>query len=172
MSYPKKIIYITYDSVLEPLGQSQVLKYISKSNYNKNILLLSFEKEKNFSNKKNLNYTKDIINDANIKWEYFFYSNKFWILSKIIDILKIIFFIFKKKIKHKVKVIHARSYLPGFAVYISKFFINTKFIFDMRGFWIDERFDWSIWSNKNIFKKKLLNLQLKLLFCQKMQKKY
>lgn len=156
MSYQKKIIYITYDSVLEPLGQSQVLKYISKSNYNKNILLLSFEKEKNFSNKKNLNYTKDIINDANIKWEYFLYSNKFWILSKIIDILKIIFFIFKKKIKHKVKIIHARSYLPGFAVYISRFFINTKFIFDMRGFWIDERFEWNIWSNKNIFTFKIL----------------
>ena len=70
--------------------------------------------------------------------------------------------------------------MPGFVVYISKFFINTKFIFDMRGFWIDERFEWSIWSNKNIFnfkilkqiEKKLLNLQLKSLFCQKMQKKY
>ena len=94
MNHPKKIIYITYDGVLEPLGQSQVLKYISKSNYNKNILLLSFEKEKNFTNKKNLDYTKNIINDANIKWEYFFYSNKFWILSKIIDMLKIIYFIF------------------------------------------------------------------------------
>jgi len=156
MNHPKKIIYITYDGVLEPLGQSQVLKYISKSNYNKNILLLSFEKEKNFTNKKNLDYTKNIINDANIKWEYFFYSNKFWILSKIIDMLKIIYFIFKTKIKHKVKIIHARSYLPGFAVYISRLFINTKFIFDMRGFWIDERFEWSIWSNKNIINLKIL----------------
>ena len=49
----------------------------------------------------------------------------------------------------------------------------------MRGFWIDERFEWSIWTNKNIFNfkilkqiKKLLNLQLKSLFCQKMQKKF
>ena len=58
MSYPKKIIYITYDSVLEPLGQSQVLKYISKSNYNKNILLLSFEEEKIFLIKKILTLQK------------------------------------------------------------------------------------------------------------------
>ena len=94
--------------------------------------------------------------------------------------LKIIYFIFKTKIKHKVKIIHARSYLPGFAVYISRLFINSKFIFDMRGFWIDERFEWSIWSNKNIINlkilknklKKLYILQLKLLFCVVMQKKY
>ena len=26
----------------------------------------------------------------------------------------------------------------------------------MRGFWIDERFEWSIWSNKNIFNFKIL----------------
>ena len=86
MRLTKKIIYITYDSVLEPLGQSQVLKYISKSN---EILKTFFclVLRKNFSNKNILNYTKDIlmmqILNGNI---YFIVINV--ILSTLLDILK------------------------------------------------------------------------------------
>ena len=40
------ILYITYDGILEPLGQSQVLAYQEKLGKNFKIFLFSFELQK------------------------------------------------------------------------------------------------------------------------------
>ena len=53
MNSKEKIIYITHDGILDPLGQSQILKYLSNSKYNNQLFLLSFEKMKNFNDLKN-----------------------------------------------------------------------------------------------------------------------
>ena len=40
----KKILYLSYDGVLEPLGSSQVLNYVLGLAKNYNFILYSFEK--------------------------------------------------------------------------------------------------------------------------------
>ena len=40
----QKILYITYDGLLDPLGSSQILPYIYNIALNKNLYILSFEK--------------------------------------------------------------------------------------------------------------------------------
>lgn len=40
----KKILYISYDGILEPLGYSQVLKYMESLSKDFEITLISFEK--------------------------------------------------------------------------------------------------------------------------------
>lgn len=42
----QKVLYISYDGILEPLGQSQVLAYLKKLALGRNIYLLTFEKKK------------------------------------------------------------------------------------------------------------------------------
>ncbi len=39
-----KVLYISYDGILEPLGQSQVLRYLEKLSSKHQIHLISFEK--------------------------------------------------------------------------------------------------------------------------------
>ena len=41
----KRVLYITYDGILEPLGESQVLNYLESLSGNHQIHLLSFEKK-------------------------------------------------------------------------------------------------------------------------------
>ena len=48
-----KVLYITYDGILEPLGQSQVLNYLEKLSKDHEITLMSFEKKQDT---KNINY--------------------------------------------------------------------------------------------------------------------
>ena len=50
-----KVLYITYDGILEPLGQSQVLNYLEKLSEDHEITLMSFEKKQDT---KNINYLK------------------------------------------------------------------------------------------------------------------
>ena len=41
----------------------------------------------------------------------------------------------------KIKIIHIRSYIPGLMIIFYKNFFKFKLIFDMRGFWPEEKID-------------------------------
>ena len=82
------------------------------------------------------------------------YTKKPPILSTLKDIRKL-----KKaakKIYHQkpFDIVHCRSYISAFAgVYLKKKF-GVKFLFDMRGFYADERVDGNLWPQSNpIFKR-------------------
>ena len=48
----KKVVFLSYDGITDPLGQSQILPYLFGISSNKNykITIVSFEKTKNCSN--------------------------------------------------------------------------------------------------------------------------
>ena len=54
MKIKPKILYISYDGLLEPLGQSQILSYLKILSKDFSISVLSFEKKKDWLNKKNV----------------------------------------------------------------------------------------------------------------------
>ena len=91
----------------------------------------------------------EILASSEIEWEPFIYTKKPPVLSTIYDI-----FILKKKAKqlhkkNKFSIVHCRSYISAFAGLFMKKKYGIKFIFDMRGFYADERVDGKIWNLKN-----------------------
>ena len=48
------------------------------------------------------------------------------------------------------RLVHIRSYMPGIAIPILKALFQFKLIFDMRGFWADEKHDRLNWSKKSL----------------------
>ena len=48
-----KILYLSYDGILEPLGYSQVFKYVEKLSKDFDISIVSFEKSANVKDTKN-----------------------------------------------------------------------------------------------------------------------
>jgi glycosyltransferase involved in cell wall biosynthesis len=155
------ILYLSYDGMTDPLGQSQVLPYLiglAKAGYQ--ITLISCEKKKPFE--KNETLITTICTANNIDWQPIFYTKNPPVLSTLWDIIKL-----NKKTKelHKkkqFKLIHCRSYIPALIGLAFKKKHGVKFLFDMRGFWADERVDGYLWNvNKphykwifNFFKKK------------------
>jgi glycosyltransferase involved in cell wall biosynthesis len=51
--------------------------------------------------------------------------------------------------KHQFDITHCRSYISALAGMRMKSKFGTKFVFDMRGFWADERVDGGLWDLKN-----------------------
>jgi glycosyltransferase involved in cell wall biosynthesis len=47
--------------------------------------------------------------------------------------------------RHRVRIVHARSYVAGCVALALKRLLGVRFLFDMRGFWVDERIDGKIW---------------------------
>ena len=132
----------------DQLGQSQVIPYlIGLSEKGYQIHIISAEKKQNYINFEfNI---RQLLDNHNISWSFIKYTKKPPILSTIKDIhnLKKI----SKKLQQKISfdIVHCRSYISAIiGIYMKKRF-GTKFIFDMRGFWADERVDAKIWNIKN-----------------------
>lgn len=143
-----KILYITYDGLTDPLGQSQVLPYLkglSQKGYD--ITILSCEKKENFNENKET--ISEQIKKCNLKWEYIFYLKNPPILSTILNIFNLRLKAFLLHKKNNFNIIHCRSYIASLIGLEMKKKFNTKFIFDMRGFWADERVEGGLWNLKN-----------------------
>ena len=136
----------------DPLGQSQVLPYIinlGKENYT--FHLISFEKPDRF--KKNKSLIKKICLENNIEWHPIKYTKSPPMFSTLWDMLKLNQKIKTLGRKNVFDMIHCRSYIPAIFGLKYKRKWNTKFLFDMRGIWADERVDGGLWNLKNpIFK--------------------
>lgn len=147
-----KVIYISYDGMCDPVGASQVLPYICElAKQGTEYFLISFEKADRFSSGEAA--VRAQIADLPVHWHPCSYTKNPPVISTMLDLRKM------KKLcgrichENEIDFIHARSYISALAAL--KIFRKTHlpFIFDMRGFWADERIDGGIWSLKNpVFK--------------------
>lgn len=132
----------------DPLGQSQVLPYllgITEANYH--ISLISFEKEEVYAQRKG--HILKTIEGSNIDWLPQIYTKKPPVISTIKDIIKMAR-MSEEIIREKdIKLVHARSYISALVALRLKRKYKLKFVFDMRGFWADERVGGGIWNLDN-----------------------
>ncbi|RYG40486.1 MAG: hypothetical protein EOO01_27215, partial [Chitinophagaceae bacterium] len=145
----KKVLFISYDGMTDPLGQSQVIPYLkglSQAGYK--ISILSFEKPVRLE--KNRSQIQSLLDAAGINWHPLLFTRKPPILSKIYDKWQMKSTAKKLHRKEGFDLIHCRSYVSAEAgVMLSKKF-NVPFLFDMRGFWVDERVDNGQWNQKKL----------------------
>ncbi len=146
------VLYLSYDGMTDPLGQSQVLPYLkglSKAGYT--IHLISFEKEERFAIHKA--HIQSICDLNGIVWHPQRYTKKPPLFSTLKDVRKMRKLAYSLNKKYSFSIVHCRSYISALVGLKMKEQLNTKFVFDMRGFWADERIEGGIWNIKNpIFK--------------------
>ena len=144
-------LFITYDGLLDPLGKSQIIPYLkSIANSKRKIKVISFEKNKNIQSKKIKSLRKDLLKN-NIIWNYKSFSENYGKIGKIYDLVKMFFFSLYLILVRKIQIVHCRSHVPAIVGFFLKKFFNIKLVFDFRGLWIEERFDYNIWNKKNVF---------------------
>lgn len=152
MDEVKNVLYLSYDGMTDPLGQSQVLPYIiGLSTKGFRFHLISFEKPDRFSKLKD--DIQSICDKNGIAWHPKIYTKNPPLLSTLYDVWRMRNLSFELYKTHRFSIIHCRSYLSAMVGLVMKKKFKTKFLFDMRGFWADERVEGNIWSLSNpIFK--------------------
>jgi glycosyltransferase involved in cell wall biosynthesis len=144
----KKILYISYDGMTDSLGQSQVIPYLaglSAAGYE--ITILSFEKKDVFQ-KGHANISA-ILKRNDIEWVPLFYTKKPPVLSTLWDVWQMMSKANKLHQQKNFALVHCRSYISALAGMSMQRRYGIKFVFDMRGFWADERIDGNIWTLTN-----------------------
>ncbi len=132
-----KIIFLTRNGLMEPLGQSQVLRYLIGLSKDFNSTIISLEKKNDIKNTSLKISIQSQCDENNVNWVAKKYTNFFGPFSHVIDILKMIVTCFIEA-KKGANLIHARSYIPALAAMIVGKILNINYIFDMRALWPEE----------------------------------
>jgi glycosyltransferase involved in cell wall biosynthesis len=146
----RKVLYITYDGLTDALGQSQILSYLSRLSHQGNeFFILSFEKEANY--RKNEASVEKKTRENNLHWIKKWYTKSPPVFSTLYDMYQAIKEADKLHLEHQFDIVHCRGYVPALIGLRLKKKFGIKFIFDMRGWWPDEKVESGSWA-KPIFK--------------------
>lgn len=142
-----RVLYLSYDGLTDPLGQSQIIPYLLKLSVENSIYIISFEKKSRF--KQAGESVRKVLERHHIRWYPLIYTKHPPIVSTIFDIARM--YAVSKKLcrQERINLIHARSYIASLVALRLKKRFAIGFLFDMRGFWVDERVEGSLWSLKN-----------------------
>jgi glycosyltransferase involved in cell wall biosynthesis len=139
------ILYVSYDGILEPLGQSQVLTYLERLASGRRIHLISFEKLDDWDNVAERERIGQVITGAGIVWHQLRYHKRPTALATAWDITVGIVLGLWLVMRYRLEIVHARSYVASVIALVIKRITGVKYVFDMRGFWADERVDGNLW---------------------------
>lgn len=142
------VLYISYDGMTDNLGQSQVIPYLKGlTGYGHHFDIISCEKPDKFKAKEI--EIRKLLDSLNIGWYPLPYTKEPPVLSTVIDVVRMYRKAYSLHKENKYDAVHCRSYLSAMIGQDMKKKFGTKFIFDMRGFWPDERIDGDLWNIKN-----------------------
>lgn len=156
MSKQKKVLFISYDGMTDPLGQSQVIPYLqglSKAGYK--VFLLSCEKEQVFhQNKEGI---QQLLNKSNISWVPLNYTKNPPVLSTLLDVIKMRRAAKKIHREQGIDMVHTRAGVPALVGLWMKKKMGVKFLHDIREFYADSRVEGGMWNKKNLLYRAIYN---------------
>jgi glycosyltransferase involved in cell wall biosynthesis len=162
----RRVLYISYNGMLDPLGQSQVLPYLrGLSKKGVRFTLLSFER---FSSIKGEGLAKierlrNQLAANNIEWHWLRYHRKPSLAATAYDVMNGIRHGQRLVKRNQIEMVHARSHIPAaIALVLSKRF-GIKMIFDVRGLMAEEYVDAEHWKEGGIPHRLTKNVERKAL---------
>jgi glycosyltransferase involved in cell wall biosynthesis len=142
VSERKHILYICHDGVIPPLGQSQVLNLLLELQGKGGLRfsLLSFEKEADLSAPA-FHTTREKLEAVGISWKRLPYRRRPTGLATLFSVIEGAWFALRLHRRDPIRILHARSYVSAAIASLVKLETGIPFLFDMRGFWADEKLD-------------------------------
>ena len=141
----RRVLYLTYDGLCDPIGQSQVLPYlVGSARAGHSITVISFEKAERFAVFGD--NVAAVCKSERLHWAPQRFHSFPPLAAKLIDqwVMRQAAY---RAARRGFDTIHARSYVAGLAGLEVKRKFGGKLIFDMRGFWPDQRREGGRWRD-------------------------
>ncbi|MBV9528567.1 glycosyltransferase family 4 protein [Sphingomonas sp.] len=146
----RPILYISYDGLTDPLGRSQILPYLvgcARRGYR--IHILSCEKPGRFE--RDRARVRAICDAAGIGWHPLPYHKAPPVVSTMVDLAILRREATRLHRTHRFGLVHCRSYIAAAAGLDLKRRFRVPLLFDMRGFWPEEKTEGGSWNLANPF---------------------
>jgi glycosyltransferase involved in cell wall biosynthesis len=146
------VLYISYNGMLDPLGQSQVIPYLKELNQRGvEFTLLSFERPEALEKQAGqLEQLKSDLAARGIDWHWLRYHKTPSLPATSYDVWAGIRYGRRLMREKKIDLIHARSHIAAAMALRLQQRSGAKFIFDVRGLMADEYVDAGHWKKDSL----------------------
>ena len=144
----KQVLFISYNGMLDPLGQSQVIPYLKElSKLGTKFTLLSFERDHAYQNDgpKRCDSLRAVLAESGIEWHWLRYHKRPSIPATAFDVAAGVRFATRLIKRKQIELVHARSHIPALIALRLKRRLGVKMIFDVRGLMAEEYIDAGHW---------------------------
>jgi glycosyltransferase involved in cell wall biosynthesis len=146
----RRALFISYNGMFEPLGQTQVIPYLTELvKRGVAITLLSFEKPQSLTAEK-CRTLRRILSEQGIEWHWLRYHRRPTLAATAFDVLAGIRYAKRLVRRNQIEIIHARAYIPATIALWLKRREGVKMIFDLRGLMAEEYRDANHWKEGGI----------------------
>lgn len=134
-----RVLYLTRNGLLEPLGQSQIWPYLRGLSQYHTITLITFEKPGDRSSSSSMLRMHNLCLSYGIRWIPLKFRASPRPLAPALAIPHLaLVAIWQWRRRDRPQLIHARSYVPAAIALILHHLSGVPFIFDMRALWPEE----------------------------------
>ncbi len=133
-------MYVSYDGAAEPLGRSQVIAYLRGLAREHAITLVSFEKDRAGHDE-----LRAELDGLGIAWVALDYHRHPPVLSTALDVARGRRALASLARAGPIDLVHARSDVPALIAHLARRRTAAPLLFDIRGFWADERVEGGLW---------------------------
>jgi glycosyltransferase involved in cell wall biosynthesis len=149
----RRVLFISYNGMLDPLGQSQVIPYLRElAKRGVRFTLLSFERAKAFEpeGKAACEQLRQKLDTQGIEWHWLRYHQRPSVPATLYDVLAGIRKASSLVRRKQIEMVHARGHIPAAIALDLKRRLGTKMIFDLRGLMAEEYVDAEHWREGSI----------------------
>jgi glycosyltransferase involved in cell wall biosynthesis len=142
-----RVLYLTHYSIMEPLGQSQIVPYlIGLANYGHAIEIVSFEKAGLLADEDRFRAQNETLRSCGIDWFPRSYHRGASLQDLIWDVLKMSVEVNTRCRRNRIDLIHCRVHVPFLMAWYASAVQRTPILFDFRGFLAEEYGDAGLWK--------------------------
>lgn len=149
----KRVLFISYNGMLDPLGQTQVLPYLKQlAEVGIEFTLLSFERALAYTNegRERCRRLHDELKQHRIDWHWLPYHKTPSLPATAYDVFAGYRLASRLVRDKQIELVHARSHIPATIALRLKRRLGTKMIFDVRGLLADEYVDANHWRKDSV----------------------
>ena len=143
-----RVLFISYNGMLDPLGQTQVIPYLRElAKRGVQFTVLSFERDAAFlgDGVRKREELKQQLHEQGIEWHWLRYHQTPSVPATIYDVIAGIRKAKQLVRRNRIGMVHARAHIPATIALALKRSLGTKMIFDLRGLMAEEYVDAEHW---------------------------
>ena len=140
-------VFVSYNGILDPLGQSQILPYLERLRAAWSIHILSFERKERASETA-VSALRERLRKQEIRWTALRYHKRPGVVAKAYDVISGVAALRRILKSEDVSLIHARGYLPAEIAFRAT--TRHPVLFDIRGLQGEEYVDGGIWKSTSV----------------------
>lgn len=131
-------LYLTRNGLLEPLGQTQVFSYLRGLSQEHRITLITYEKDNDWADTQRVAQMRAECERLGIRWLPQRFRPRPKVIAPAISMVRMVWLVVREVRRQRVRLIHARSYIPAAVALVVSRLTGVPFLFDMRALWPEE----------------------------------